>query len=165
LDLLNDFVAGALINKEISILSDGSPWRPMINTKDMARAIEWGIIRKKEVGGNFLAVNTGSNEWNNQIKPLAEAVASLIPGAKVMINPAGGPDKRSYMVNFDLYKKLAPDHQPVHDLKNTIMELKDNLVAMNFSDPLFRESNYIRLKVLSNLRTNGFINEQLEWIK
>jgi nucleoside-diphosphate-sugar epimerase len=166
LDLvLNDFVAGALINKEISILSDGSPWRPMINTKDMARAIEWGIIRKKEDGGNFLAVNTGCNEWNNQIKPLAEAVASMIPGAKVIINPAGGPDKRSYMVNFDLFKKLAPNHQPIHDLKNTILELKDNLIAMNFSDPHFRESNYIRLKVLSNLQTNGFINEKLEWTK
>jgi nucleoside-diphosphate-sugar epimerase len=164
LDLvLNDFVAGALINKEINILSDGSPWRPMINTKDMARAIEWGIIRKKENGGNFLAVNTGSNEWNNQIKPLAEAVSKVIPGCKVTINPEGGPDKRSYMVNFDLYKKLAPDHQPIHDLATTINELKDNLVAMNFNDPKFRESRFIRLKVLSGLMDKGYINQQLEW--
>lgn len=165
LDLvLNDFVAGALVNKEISILSDGSPWRPMINTKDMARAIEWGIIRDRSNGGNFLAINTGSNEWNNQIKPLAEAVAGMIPGAKVMINPSGGPDKRSYMVNFDLYKKLAPDHQPIHDLSTTIAELRDNLVAMSFNDPKFRESNFIRLKVLSNLQTSGRINDQLEWV-
>lgn len=165
LDLvLNDFVAGALINKEISILSDGSPWRPMINTKDMARAIEWGIVRRKEAGGNFLAVNTGSNEWNNQIKPLAEAVATVIPDSQVSINPAGGPDKRSYMVNFDLYKKLAPDHQPVNDLKSTIQELRDNLMAMNFNDPKFRESNFIRLKVLSKLQESGLINHRLEWI-
>jgi nucleoside-diphosphate-sugar epimerase len=165
LDLvLNDFVAGALINKEISILSDGSPWRPMINTKDMARAIEWGIIRKKENGGNFLAVNTGCNEWNNQIKPLAEAVAKVIPGCKVSINPEGSPDKRSYMVNFDLYKKLAPDHQPVHDLQTTINELRDNLIAMKFNDPRFRESNYIRLRVINGLQEKGYLNQQLEWI-
>jgi nucleoside-diphosphate-sugar epimerase len=165
LDLvLNDFVAGALINKEISILSDGSPWRPMINTKDMARAIEWGIIRKKENGGDFLAVNTGCNEWNNQIKPLADAVAKAIPGCKVTINPEGGPDKRSYMVNFDLYKKLAPDHQPIHDLPTTINELRDNMVAMKFNDPKFRESNYIRLRVLNGLQEKGYLNQQLEWI-
>ncbi len=59
----------------------------MINTKDMARAFEWGVIREKSKGGNFLAVNTGSNEWNNQIKPLAEAVAAQIPGVKVTVNP------------------------------------------------------------------------------
>jgi nucleoside-diphosphate-sugar epimerase len=165
LDLvLNDFVAGSLINKEINILSDGTPWRPMINTKDMARAVEWGIVRDKNRGGDFIAVNTGCNEWNNQIKPLAEAVAREIPGVKVTIDPKGGPDKRSYRVNFDLFKKLAPDHQPVHDLKLTIQELRDNLLAMNFNDKNFRESQLIRLKVLDRLQENGFLNNNLEWI-
>lgn len=164
LDLvLNDFVAGALVNREINILSDGSPWRPMINTKDMARAVEWSIIRDKKNGGNFLVINTGSNEWNIQIKPLAELVAKAIPGCKVTINPEGGPDKRSYMVNFDLFKKLAPNHQPIHDLQATINELRDNLIAMNFNDPNFRESKYIRLKVLSELQEKGYLNSNLEW--
>jgi nucleoside-diphosphate-sugar epimerase len=49
LDLvLNDFVAGALTQKHISILSDGTPWRPMINTKDMAVAMDWAISRSAE---------------------------------------------------------------------------------------------------------------------
>ena len=166
LDLvLNDFVAGALVNKEIGILSDGSPWRPMINTKDMARAFEWGVLRQKAQGGKFLAVNTGSNEWNNQIKPLAEAVANQIPGVKVTVNKDAAPDKRSYMVNFDLFKQLAPDHQPVWDLKSTIGELRDNLVEMNFKDPNFRESKLIRLRVLKFLQDNHIINDNLEWIR
>ncbi len=165
LDLvLNDFVAGALVNKEIGILSDGSPWRPMINTKDMARAFEWGVVRERSQGGNFIAVNTGSNEWNNQIKPLAEAVSTLIPGVSVSTNPDAVPDKRSYMVNFDLYKELAPDHQPIWDLSSTIQEIRDNLVEMNFSDPNYRESLLIRLKVLDNLQKKNLINENLEWI-
>lgn len=164
LDLvLNDFVAGALVNKEIGILSDGSPWRPMINTKDMARAIEWAIIRKNSSGGNFLAVNTGTNEWNNQIKPLADAVAREIPGVKVTVNPEAPPDKRSYMVNFDLFKKLAPDHQPIHDLTSTIREIRDNLVGMKFNDPNFRESLLIRLRVLDKLQNENYLNSNLEW--
>jgi nucleoside-diphosphate-sugar epimerase len=37
LDLvLNDFVACALTSHQISILSDGTPWRPLINVNDMA---------------------------------------------------------------------------------------------------------------------------------
>jgi len=164
LDLvLNDFVAGALVNKEIGILSDGTPWRPMINTKDMARAIEWAVVRRPEQGGAFLAVNTGCNEWNMQVKPLADAVAAQVPGAGVSVNPDAPPDKRSYRVNFDLYKQLAPDHQPVWSLEDTIREVRDNLAAMNFNDPRFRESQFIRLKTLDRHRTNGLLNDDLEW--
>lgn len=165
LDLvLNDFVAGALVNKEISILSDGSPWRPMINTKDMALAIDWGASRKAENGGRFLAVNTGSNQWNNRILALAEAIGSVIPGIRITVNPDAPPDKRSYRANFDLFKKLAPEHQPQEDLITTVREIRDNLVAMQFNDPNYRDSMFIRLKVLDHLMKSGLLNSNLEWI-
>ncbi|VGO21660.1 NAD-dependent epimerase/dehydratase family protein [Pontiella sulfatireligans] len=165
LDLvLNDFVAGAIVNKNIEILSDGTPWRPMINTKDMARAFEWSITRHQQQGGAFLAVNTGSNEWNYQIKPLAEAVADQIPGVAVSVNADAPPDKRSYCVNFDLFKELAPDHQPIWDLESTIRDLKENLGEMGFSDPEFRESQFIRLKTLARLRATGKLDDNLEWV-
>ena len=164
LDLaLNDFVAGASIEKNIEILSDGTPWRPMINTRDMARAFEWGVLREQDKGGCFLAVNTGSNEWNYQIKPLAEAVAAEIPGTRVSVNMDAAPDKRSYCVNFDLYKELAPNHQPRFDLKSTILELKHGLEAMHFNDPKYRESQFIRLRTLNRLREQGLLNDDLEW--
>ena len=165
LDLvLNDFAAGAIVSKNIEILSDGTPWRPMINTKDMARAFEWSITRSQDQGGAFLAVNTGSNEWNYQIKPLAEAVADQIAGVDVSVNADAPPDKRSYCVNFDLFKELAPDHQPVWNLESTICDLKTNLAEMGFNDPMFRESQFIRLKTLARLRAIGKLNENLEWI-
>ena len=166
LDLvLNDFVASAIVSKEIVILSDGTPWRPMINTKDMARAIEWSATRKAENGGEFLAVNSGSNEWNNQIKPLADVVAKIIPGTKVSVNTDAAPDKRSYRVNFDLFKSLAPNHQPVHDLKSTVEEVHSNLLEMNFDDPNFRDSKLIRLKTLTDLQNRKLLNNNLEWVK
>jgi len=166
LDLvLNDFVASAIVSKEIVILSDGTPWRPMINTKDMARAIEWSATRSAENGGEFLAVNSGSNEWNNQIKPLADVVASIIPGTKVSVNTDAAPDKRSYRVNFDLFKSLAPNHQPIHDLKSTVEEVHSNLLEMNFNDPDFRNSKLIRLKTLTDLQNRKLLNNNLEWIK
>ncbi len=164
LDLvLNDFVAGAVSSGQISILSDGTPWRPLINVKDMAIAIDWAISRPASNGGEFLAVNTGSNEWNYQVKELAEAVAQVIPGVKVSVNPDAPPDKRSYRVNFDLYQKLAPDHQPQHNLLDTIQELKQNLDEMGFSDGNFRNSRLMRLKVLNHLQEKTLIDSQLSW--
>lgn len=166
LDLvLNDFVAGAVTSKQISILSDGTPWRPLINVKDMAIAIEWAIERPASNGGEFLAINTGSNVWNYQVKEIAEAVAQIIPGTEVSVNAEAPPDKRSYRVNFDLYAQLAPNHQVRRTLIDTIQELKDNLEAMGFADGNFRNSQLMRLKVLNTLQDKQLIDNQLVWSK
>lgn len=165
LDLvLNDFVAGAVAARQISILSDGSPWRPLIHIEDMARAIEWAIGRDADTGGTFLAVNAGSNEWNYQVRDLAEAVARAVPSVKVSINPDAPPDKRSYRVNFDLFRRLAPRHQPQIDLAKAIHGLKEGLESMDFRDVEFRHSSFIRLRVLATLRAQGVLNERLEWV-
>ncbi len=164
LDLvLNDFVAGTVASKKITILSDGTPWRPLINIKDMAKAIDWAIIRDVANGGEFLAVNVGSDGWNYQVKDLAEAVARVIPDVEISINKHAQPDKRSYRVSFDLFKKLAPDYQPEVDLITTIKELKIGLDGMEFKDKDFRKSKFMRLQVLTLLRNNGLLTEKLEW--
>ncbi|GAB3811346.1 SDR family oxidoreductase [Pontibacter rugosus] len=164
LDLvLNDFVAGAVATGKINILSDGTPWRPLIHVRDMARAIEWAITRKPSNGGEFLAVNTGSNEWNYQVYELANAVAEVMPSVDVSVNKDAAPDKRSYKVNFDLYKELAPNHQPQYTLSQAIQELQVGLAAMEFKDGDFRNSQLMRLMVLNSLQENDKINEQLQW--
>lgn len=164
LDLvLNDFVAGAFSSKEITILSDGTPWRPLINVLDMARAIDFGISRDTSKGSSFLVVNTGSNTWNYQVVELAKAVAEVIPGVHVSVNPDAQPDKRSYKVNFDLYKELAPEYLPVYDLNKTIKDLYSNFIEMNFNDKQYRKSQYMRLEVLNNLQRKGFLNDNLSW--
>lgn len=92
LDLaLNDFVACAIASGEITVLSDGTPWRPLIDVEDMARAILWAIQRKRENGDEFLAVNAGRDESNYQVRDLAEAVAHHVPGTTVSINTNAPP--------------------------------------------------------------------------
>jgi hypothetical protein len=66
-------------------------------------------------------------------------------------------------VDFALYKKLAPNHQPQVDLLTTIRELKTGLESMGFSDPNFRSSKYMRLEVLRGLREKGLLDDNLEW--
>ena len=165
LDLvLNDFVACALASGEITVLSDGRPWRPLIDVKDMARAIEWALLRDAAAtGGEFLAVNVGADAWNYQVKDLANAVAKAIPGTKVSINESAPPDKRSYRVDFALYRRLAPRHQPQVSLEQAIRELKEGLSGMNFDDKNFRSSQFMRLKVLERHISEGRLGEDLRW--
>lgn len=167
LDLvLNDFVACALASREITVLSDGTPWRPLIDVRDMARAIEWALIREPaSTGGSFLAVNVGADRWNYQVKDLAHAVAQAVEGTRVSINLAAPPDKRSYRVDFSLFKQLAPDHQPQINLADSIQALKDGLSGMNFNDPNFRSSQFMRLKVLERHMAEGRLGEDLYWKK
>lgn len=164
LDLvLNDFVASAVVAKSIEMLSDGSPWRPLIAVQDMARAIDWAVDREVGNGGEFLAVNTGSNDWNFQVKVLAESVQQLLPGVEITVNPDALPDKRSYKVNFDYFHRLAPNHQPLSNLQEVISGLKDGLEGMHFSNPEFRNSFFMRLKALESLQDNKLLTDQLVW--
>ena len=164
LDLvLNDFVACAMTSGEITVLSDGTPWRPLIDVEDMARAILWAIRRKREKGGEFLAVNAGRDESNYQVRDLAEAVARQAPGATVSINTNAPPDKRSYRVDFALFRSLAPDSIPQISLDQSITRLREGLQAMGFADKDFRYSPYMRLKTLERHMAAGRLGADLRW--
>ena len=164
LDLVvNDFVASAIATGEITILSDGTPWRPLIDVKDMARAIEWAIRRSPTQGGTYLALNIGAEHWNYQVLQLAEAVAKALPGTRVSINKDAQPDRRSYKVNFCLFSELAPEHQPVVSLLQSIRELHRGLTALDFRDPDFRSSQLICLKALDRQIAEGRLDDDLRW--
>ncbi|RUR33462.1 SDR family oxidoreductase [Vreelandella andesensis] len=164
LDLvLNDFVACALSQQHITVLSDGTPWRPLIDVADMARAIDWAVQRKPESGGRILKINTGSNERNHQVRDLATAVAQMIPSTTLSINTQAPADSRSYQVDFSLFATLAPDHQPKMTLQDSIVGLVDGLERMAFSDAEFRASRYMRLHALQAHITSGRLSENLRW--
>jgi nucleoside-diphosphate-sugar epimerase len=166
LDLvLNDFVAGAVANGEINIMSDGSPWRPLINVRDMGRAIIWGIERKASNGGNYLVINTGSNIWNYQVKELAQAIHGILPETKVSINKDAQPDKRSYKVSFNLFEKMAAGHVPVYDLHQSIKDLVVGLNSIGFGDQNYRQSRLIRLFVVNELLAGKIIDDNLALVK
>lgn len=164
LDLvLNDFVACAVTSGEITVLSDGTPWRPLIDVADMARAISWAIRRPASNGGAWLAVNAGRSENNYQVRDLAESVARHVPGTKVSINTAAPPDKRSYQVDFSLFKSLAPDSLPQVSLDQSITRLLAGFERMKFADKDFRNSPYMRLNTLRRHMAAGRLGSDLRW--
>ena len=106
----------------------------------------------------------GSNEWNYRIKDLAEAVGKIFPGGlEISINSNAMPDKRSYRVDFSLFKSLAANFQPQCDLFTTIHHLKNGLLALGFNDKNFRHSHLVRLNTLAFFLEKGLLTEQLSW--
>jgi nucleoside-diphosphate-sugar epimerase len=165
LDLvLNDFVACAVVGDPITVLSDGTPWRPLINVRDMARAIEWALGRQAAGSSEAaLSINAGSDEWNFQVRDLAHAVAAGVAGGRVSIDEAAPPDRRSYRVAFDRFRNLAPDHQPLVGLNEAVAEIKSGLTGMAFCDQRFRTSALMRIIHLTRLRDHGLLDDNLRW--
>ena len=166
LDLvLNDFVACAVSAGEITVLSDGTPWRPLIDVEDMGRAIVWAVRRPAAQGGQLLRINAGSDAWNCRVGDLADAVASAVPGTKVSINLAAPPDRRSYRVDFSRFAGLASEYVPQVTLHQSIQRLKAGLRGMGFADRSFRDSCLMRLKTLERHIGEGRLDARLRWIR
>tara|TARA_B100001093_G_scaffold436843_1_gene435463 strand:- start:207 stop:590 length:384 start_codon:yes stop_codon:yes gene_type:complete len=127
----------------------------------MARAMEWALTTG---GENFITVNAGSDVWNYQVKDLAHAVAEKISGVSVHINKNAPADKRSYQVDFSLYKELAPRHQPLVSLEKAVDSLIDGLISNNINLDNFRNGNFIRLNQLREHLALNVLSEELTWL-
>jgi len=97
---------------KISVMRDGTQWRPFIHVRDVAKAyLLLSEADPEKVNGQIF--NVGSNEQNYQIYPLAKLLGDAI-GKPYELEWYGDPDKRSYRVNFDKIAELGfkPDHTP-----------------------------------------------------
>ena len=101
------------------------------------------------------------NQRNYQVKELAAAVQKSFKDVEVSINTNAQPDKRSYKVSFDLYEKLAPNHQPQISLEAAVEDLKSGLQSIHFNDVNFRQSKLMRLKMIQELIDNAIIDDNL----
>jgi UDP-glucose 4-epimerase len=130
----------------------------------MARAIEWALLRGEGQGGRNLVVNAGREASNYRVLEIAEQVAKARPGTRIKVNSEAPVDSRSYRVDFSMYAKLAPDHQPQVTLRESIDGLVAGLQRMDFRDGDFRSSTMMRLKVLEQHVAEGRLSAELRWI-
>lgn len=158
LDLaLNDFVISALTTGKIEILSDGMPWRPFINVKDMAMSMKYSL--NAPIDNFFQVYNVGSKVFTFRIKELAEYISKLT-NAKISIADTNPTDSRSYTVNFSKFETWYKRKWPLHLLEDTVEELTNFYLKKiekygkdHFND--FRNSTqYFRLKMLQQKNSN-----------
>jgi nucleoside-diphosphate-sugar epimerase len=148
LDLVvNNLLACAFTRGDIRIMSDGSPWRPLIHAKDIARA----FIAFMEAPSHVVsrqAVNVGANRENYQVWDIGRRVQSLIPTAKVVYTGEVGADPRNYRVNFDLLYRLLPHFKLAYTLDSGMEELFQSYVRNKLSLKDFQDGKFVRLATL-----------------
>ncbi len=160
--VVNNLVGWAVTTGQIKIMSDGSPWRPLVHAEDIARAFIAVIEAPKQVV-NRKSYNVGQCSENYQIKDIANLVGEVIPGCKVIITGEHGSDSRSYRVNFDLIAKELPNFKPQWNLKKGIEEVYQAYLKYGMDDVKFNSKSFIRLKELQYLIANKKIDSDLFW--
>ena len=158
--VVNNLTGWAVTENKIKIMSDGSPWRPLIHAEDIGRAFiamieaPCSIINKQ-------AYNIGSNSENYRIKDIAIIIKELLPQCEIVFSGEHGNDSRTYRVDFSKIEKDLPNFKPQWTLREGIRELiiayKD--YALTIED--FNSRKYIRLKQLNHLKETFQIDSKL----
>ncbi len=148
LDLVvNNLLACAYTRGEIRIMSDGTPWRPLIHCRDIARAFAaFHEASRESIHG--MAVNIGANSENYQVKDVANWVKKLLPHADIVFTGELSRDPRSYRVNFDLLGRLLPDFRLKYTLAGGMEELLEDFERYGMTLDDFEAPRFIRLKTL-----------------
>jgi len=161
--VLNNLLACALTRGEIRVHSDGSPWRPLIHCKDIARAFLAIAEAPRELTSG-LAINIGSDVENYRVRDVAALVGSLVPGADVHYTGEHVDDPRDYRVSFARLRRLLPDFALEFDLRSGAEDLQRRLVMRRFRLSDFEGPRYVRLKTLKRrLTTPAFSGLVTDW--
>jgi nucleoside-diphosphate-sugar epimerase len=143
----NNLLACAIARGDIRIMSDGTPWRPLVHCKDIARAFVAFAEAPRDLIHNQ-AVNVGGNDQNYQVKDVGDTVQKLIPSAKVVYTGEVGPDPRNYRVKFDKLNRMFPKFKLEYNLQTGMEELLAKYKEHKFSLKDFEGEQFIRLRTL-----------------
>jgi nucleoside-diphosphate-sugar epimerase len=143
--VVNNLLASAMAFGEIRIMSDGSPWRPLIHCRDIARAFLAFASAPRDIIHNK-AVNVGANSENYQVRDVADQVQRLMPSARITYTGEVGADPRNYRVNFDLLYRLLPEFKLQYNLVSGMEELHRKMVEHGFTKKDFEGDQFVRLR-------------------
>jgi nucleoside-diphosphate-sugar epimerase len=159
--VLNDLCALAWTKKKIAMVSDGSPWRPIVHIEDICEAMRCAAEAPADaVNGEVF--NVGSTPENFRIREIAQIVAQAFPGCEVSAGPPS-QDNRSYRVNFDKIASKLPGFATRWTAQKGAEELRRLFDRIEFSQDTYEFRAFTRLKQLKYLMRTGQIDEDLFW--
>jgi nucleoside-diphosphate-sugar epimerase len=161
LDLVvNDLVASGLLTGDVRVLSDGTPWRPVVHAEDIASAFVAALAAQRDTVHDR-AFNVGFSAENHRVGELANIVAEALGHSRVTISGETGPDLRSYRVDFSRLASAFPDLPQRWDVSRGAADLASRLrehALTNADRPRFA-----RLQRLAERRDLGQLSPSLRW--
>ncbi|HEX4965570.1 MAG TPA: SDR family oxidoreductase [Thermoanaerobaculia bacterium] len=160
--VLNNLVGYAVATGRIHMLSDGTPWRPIVHIEDISRAFLAVLEAPRELVHDQ-AFNVGRTADNYRIRELAEIVAETVPGCEITYAADAGPDKRYYRVDCGKIERVLPAYQPQWNARLGARELYDAYQKAGFSKEDLLGPRFIRLKRIQELQAEGRLDAALRW--
>nr|WP_042177686.1 SDR family oxidoreductase [Kibdelosporangium sp. MJ126-NF4]CEL12757.1 UDP-glucose 4-epimerase [Kibdelosporangium sp. MJ126-NF4]CTQ93517.1 UDP-glucose 4-epimerase (EC 5.1.3.2) [Kibdelosporangium sp. MJ126-NF4] len=147
--VLNNLVGHAVLSGEVKVLSDGTPWRPLVHAQDIADAFVAALQAPREAV-HTKAFNVGTEDNNLTVAQIAEHVVEAVAGSKLVITGEAGADPRSYRVDFARIRAAIP-FTAQWTVKAGAVELADAYTAHGLTRADF-EQKFTRL---AWLKKNG----------
>lgn len=160
--VLNNLVGWAHTTGRVKIMSDGTPWRPLIHIEDISRAT-LAALEAPEDAVRGEAFNVGRNSENYQVRQLGDIVQDVVSGSVVEYAGSGDPDPRSYRVSFDKLTRAFPDLELTWTARAGAEELATAYRAADLTLEEFESDRFTRLKRLRRLLEGGELDPTLRW--
>jgi nucleoside-diphosphate-sugar epimerase len=159
--VINDLSARAWTTKKIAMVSDGSPWRPVVHIADICEAVYRSLVAPDDaVRGEIF--NVGQTSENYRVREIAAIIAAEFPGCEVTTGPSGG-DNRSYRVNFDKIHSRLPGFSCQYTAKDGARQLRQLFERIGFSNEMYSHRAFTRLKQLQHLQKTKQVDSGLFW--
>ncbi|SDS94785.1 NAD-dependent epimerase/dehydratase family protein [Microlunatus soli] len=159
--VLNNLSGLAWTTGRIAMISDGSPWRPLVHALDIAQAIRRVLDAPRELVHNEI-FNVGSTEQNYRVKEIADIVAAEFPGCEVSFG-AAADDNRSYRVCFDKISNKLPGFACQWDAVSGAAQLHRVFGSIDLDTATFTGRGHTRLAQLQHLIGTGQVDAELFW--
>jgi len=160
--VLNNLTCWAFTTGKVRIMSDGTPWRPIVHVQDISRAFAEALVAPREAIHNQ-AINIGVESENYQVRDLANIVQETVPGCQVEYAGQGGPDPRNYRVSFAKLAHLLPNFKPKWTARAGASELYEAFQRVGLTLADFQGRKFIRLNQLKHLLDSNRLDQSLRW--
>ncbi len=158
--VVNNLVGHAVTSGRVLVMSDGTPWRPLVHVEDVAATFAHLLTAPVErIHGR--AFNVGRTEENYRVRDVASIVRDLVPGSEVSYADGAGPDPRCYRVDFGLLAQTFPGLELRWTVPAGVEQLRDAYLRWGLSAEEFAGERYTRLQHLRALEDSGAIGPDL----
>lgn len=161
--VVNNLSAIAYTTGEVRVMSDGTPWRPLVHVEDIARAFLCMLEAPRDLVHNE-AFNVGSTGENYRIRSLAEIVRQAVPGSRVTFAGGAGPDRRDYRVSFERFETTFPHSRPRWKVVDGVRELLTFFERHEMSVSDVTGPRTQRMARVKELISEGLLSSELRWL-
>jgi nucleoside-diphosphate-sugar epimerase len=159
--VLNNLAGLAWTSGQITMLSDGTPWRPLVHVRDICKAIACTLAAPREAVHNQI-FNVGEDKENFQVKEIAEIVARVFPRCELRFGPPSA-DNRSYRVSFEKIHRSLPGFRCRWTALQGATELRELFERIGMTRKTFDHPAFTRLAQLQHLLEVGRMDDRFYW--